>query len=301
MEPMDPVAPRWSPKPRTVLVGFALSLTVLVVLSPGTARAAWEEIARIVGLRGEPLPASPAVFSDHEAGEVPGLSPQEQVLRLLPRAANHYQGAIEQIESHVEAWAGNVQYTDELSGMLRSAMDSNDLRVRAAAIEIYLAAWNVPKTAEAVDTYIDRARNVREEIPTALWVLGLLGSRGVETERVKDTLLPYLRDPDEQARFWAVEGLALVATDDLIEPLLVIFHDDPSPAVRERAACSLAQSGMFETAQRMRAVPVLLNWMDEPGLDGTTRDYVFHALRDITGVSHGTDPAAWRAWWNESR
>ena len=50
-----------------------------------------------------------------------------------------------------------------------------------------------------------------------------------------------------------------MATDDVIEPLLGVFHDDPSIRVRERAACSLAQTGMFETSQRLKAVPTLLD------------------------------------------
>ena len=31
----------------------------------------------------------------------------------------------------------------------------------------------------------------------------------------------------------------------MIDPLLEILHDDPSPMIRERAACGLAQSGML--------------------------------------------------------
>ncbi len=294
------LAPWWKVARPAVLAGLGAVFVALLASSPGTARAAWEELIRIVGLEGEPLPASPPIFSEHEIEEIETLQPQEQVLRLLPRAANHYEGAIEVIERHVDAWRGNLQYTDELSGMLTTTMDSNDLRVRAAAIEVYLAAWNVPKTPESVEAYIDRARHAPAETPTALWTLGLLGSRGVEQQRAKETLLPFLHDSEEEVRFWAVEGVALLGTDDLIEPLLQVFHDDASIKVRERAACSLAQTGMFERQQRLKAVPALLNWTDDPSLDDATRGFVFHALRDITGRSFGKDPAAWRAWWNES-
>jgi len=291
---------RWRAAWPKALAAVVLTLVLILSIHPKIALGAWEQFVRVIGLAGEPLPASPAVFSEHEVEEIEGLPPQEQVMRLLPRATNHYQGAIELIERKVDGWHGSLDYTEALSGMLITTMDSNDLRVRAAAIEVYLAAWNVPKNSESVETLIDRAQSDPDRTANALWTLGLLGSRGVEAERVKETLQPYLKDPREEVRFWAVEGIALVATDDVIEPLLGVLHDDPSIRVRERAACSLAQTGMFETSQRMKIVPTLLDWMDEPGPDDTTRGFVFHALRDITGRSFGKDPAAWRAWWDQS-
>lgn len=39
--------------------------------------------------------------------------------------------------------------------------------------------------------------------------------------------------------------------------------------------------------------------MDDPTIDSTTRGWVFQALRDITGTSLGSDPAAWRDWWSQ--
>ena len=94
-------------------------------------------------------------------------------------------------------------------------------------------------------------------------------------------------------------GLGLLATDNALPALIRMFREDPSPQVRETAACSIAQSGMFTEAQRMRAVPDLLKMMDDAALDATTRSWVFEALRDITGVSIGSDPAGWRAWWSQ--
>ena len=70
-------------------------IVVLLAIHPEIALGAWEQFARVIGLAGEPVPASPAVFSDHEVEEIEGLPPREQVMRPLPRATNHYQGAIE--------------------------------------------------------------------------------------------------------------------------------------------------------------------------------------------------------------
>jgi hypothetical protein len=88
-----------------------------------------------------------------------------------------------------------------------------------------------------------------------LWDLGLVGNRGVEQARVAEILLGAVHDDNVNIRYWAVEGLAYLATDAAIAPLLDVFHDDPSPMIRERAACGLSQSGMFSAAQRRTAVP----------------------------------------------
>jgi hypothetical protein len=98
-------------------------------------------------------------------------------------------------------------------------------------------------------------------------------------------------------RYWAVEGLAYLATDAAIAPLLDVFHDDPSPTIRERAACGLTQSGMFSAAQRRTAVPRLLDFAEEGGLDPATRTWAFEALRDITGESLPHDALLWRRWY----
>ena len=124
------------------------------------------------------------------------------------------------------------------------AINSDDLRVRAAGIEVDIAARNLEKSAETVDRLEPIARTA-EQGPraNALWDLGLIGGRGVAPERVAEILLDSVHDPNVNIRYWAVEGLAYLGTDDTVEPLLGIFHDDPSPMIRERAACSLAQSG----------------------------------------------------------
>jgi HEAT repeat protein len=133
---------------------------------------------------------------------------------------------------------------------------------------------------------------------TALWLLGLLGNRGVEPDRVFQTLLKYTRDPDTRVRHWAVEGLGYLGTDAIIEPLLEIFRTDPSANIRERAACNLAQSGMLQQSQRMKAAPAFLNYLEDSSLDSTTHQWVIQALQDISGLRIGDDPAAWRRWYN---
>lgn len=165
-----------------------------------------------------------------------------------------------------------------------------------------MAARNLVKDSSTVDRLEPVARR-GEQGPraNALWDLGLLGNRGVDADRVAEILLGAVRDDNVNIRYWAVEGLAYLATDAAIAPLLEVFHDDPSPMIRERAACGLAQSGMFSAAQRRTAVPRLLDFAQDGALDAETRTWVFQALRDITGQTLPHDVTAWRQWYAASR
>jgi HEAT repeat protein len=77
------------------------------------------------------------------------------------------------------------------------------------------------------------------------------------------------------------------------------MHDDPSALVRERAACSLAESGMLTHEQRLAAVPQLLTYADDPALDAQTRAWAFQALGDITGQRLPHDSATWHNWYEK--
>lgn len=48
-------------------------------------------------------------------------------------------------------------------------------------------------------------------------MLALLANRGVEAEESRRLLLEYLRDPDDNTREWAVNSLAMLGTEDVIE------------------------------------------------------------------------------------
>jgi len=109
-----------------------------------------------------------------------------------------------------------------------------------------------------------------------------------------------MHDPNEQTRFWAVEGDARLGTDDTIKDFLEVLRSDASMDVRERAGCSLAKSGMLTRAQRMKAVPGLIDLAYDDSLNATTRNWVYQALREITNQSLPNDPATWRNWYDKS-
>lgn len=285
--------PRWSVR----IVWIAcLSLTFVLLLRSGTVEAAWAQVERIVGLKGRPVPASRAVLSEHEIAEISALAPQQQAERLLERAVNHYDGAAGLIEERVDGWRGSITFSSGLGAILQTAFNSNDLRVRAAAVEVSLVAYNLPKTDRTVDSVTMLVKLDEGNRGFHLWTLGLLGNRGAGVERARQCLIDYLRDPSEQVRQWAVNGLALLGTDEVIPTLLHVLRNDVSLAVRERAACSLAESGMLTREQRKQALPELLRLSDDSSLPSGVRKWVFQALRDITGQQLGEDPAAWRNW-----
>lgn len=286
--------PRWPAALGVILAGV---LVFLFGHRAPTLRAAWQQITSFLSVQGKPEPASPALLSEHESQNLDKQQPQKQAELLLERTINHYQGASDLIAARVDGWLGSVQLTPELNSLITTALNANDLRVRAAGIEIQLAASGIPKTPESVDQLIQAAGSEGEGRTWALWTLGLLGNRGVDPDRVSRVLASYLNDPNEDVRHWAVEGLAHLGTEETIGPLLEVLHNDPSPAVRERAACSLAQSGMLSQEQRRKAIPQLLAYADDPTLDAITRGWVFQVLHDITGERLPDDPAAWRNWF----
>jgi HEAT repeat protein len=280
-----------------ISVGVFLAIAFL---AHGTAQAAWEQLSEYLTLQGKPQPASPAIMSQHEIERLDRQPAQKQAELLLERAINHYEGANDQIAARVDHWRlGHLKLTPHLTSLITAALNSNDLRVRAAAIEIDLAAMNLAKVPSNVDLYAKDAESPDQSVRNwAFWALGLLGNRGVDTERVTQVLVSHLHDADPESRHWAVEALALVGTDETIAPLLRVFHDDASAMVRERAACSLAQSGMLNEQQRRSAIPELLNFADDPALDAQTHSWVFHALRDISGQNLPDEASAWRNWYS---
>jgi HEAT repeat protein len=178
-----------------------------------------------------------------------------------------------------------------------AALDSDDPRVRVAAVEIDLVANNLRKSPQSLAKLLNEIHNDPDGRYLALWRLGALGNRGVEPTTVLNTLLRYSHDANQQTRFWAVEGLAMLGTEESIAPLLSILAHDPAKQVRERAATNIARSGMLTGEQRLTAVPQLLNLLDDDSLDAATQDLVYASLQAITGASFGKNPEAWREWW----
>jgi hypothetical protein len=236
--------------------------------------------------------------------QIDRMQPQKQAEVLLEQAIGQSGGAVQQISTHVDRWRGRLQWTPQMANLFTAALNSNDMQVRESAIEVELATYSLAKNETSLNYLLQSAEssNHAQKI-WALWALGLMGNRGVGTEQVVQVLTAHLqdKDEDEESRRWAVEALAVVGSTPAIPVLLETMHNDPSPVIRERAGCGLAEAGMFTHEQRMTAVPQLLNYTDDPALDAQTRGWAFQALKDITHQHLPNDSAVWRSWYESSQ
>lgn len=227
---------------------------------------------------------------------------QKEAEQLLQRAAANDAAATAQIEARAATWRGQISLTPQLSRLITVGLNANDLHLRAATIQLDLAAMNVDQTATTVDRLARQADSSDHATRIwAIWTLGLVANRGIQRERITDLLIAHLTDSDTDSRHWAVEALSYVGTDDTIPPLLKTMHDDPSLAIRERAACALAESGMLTNQQRRTTIPTLLTYAEDPSLDAQTHAWTYHALRDITAQNLPDDAGAWRNWYSSNR
>jgi len=243
------------------------------------------------------IPASDPGASNADVEAISHLAPQQQAERLLKLAIDRPDQTLGLIHKNLDSWRGHLEDTDQLFHLVLAALDSNDPRVRVAAVEIDLVANNLMKSPQSLSKLLNQIENEPDDRYLALWRLGALGNRGVEPTAVLATLVRYSRDVNQQTRFWAVEGLAMLGTEESIDPLLSVLAHDPAQKIRERAATNLARSGMLTGEQRLAAVPQLLNLLDDDSVDPATQNLIYAALRAITGASFGRDPGAWRDWW----
>lgn len=245
----------------------------------------------LAGEEGKPASAKDLLDLDR-------MKPQRQAETLLQLAVAQNQEAPGQISARVDGWQGQLQWNSQMASLTTAALDSSDMRVRESGVEVELAAYGLTKNSTGLQYVLSLSNSTNHEQKIwALWALGLLANRGVEPDKAVDVLISHLTDSDQDSRRWAVEAMALSGSDRTIEPLLKAMHDDAAPLVRERAACGLAQSGLFTPEQRMSAVPQLLNYSDDPSLDAQTHAWAFHALSDITQQHLPNDSATWRSWY----
>jgi HEAT repeat protein len=303
------------------------ALVALLISTGGGPGALWGKTISVM----LPRTNSSVSFGVPSDRDLDRQRPQKQAEILLERAVSRSDGAASQngdnnkdsdnhtdqdkaqaeaqIAARIDSWRGKLKWDSQLGQLTTVALNSGDPSLRSSAVEVQLAAYGVTESKSSVDRLVHLAdsSNHAQKI-WALWTLGLLGNRGVETVRVVQVLTAHLkdlakssaRDQQEDVRRWAVEGLALVGTTSTIVPLLSAMHNDPSPIVRERAACSLAESGMLTHQQRLAAVPQLINYSDDPALDAQTRGWAFEALADITRQRLPNDSAIWRNWYQTS-
>jgi HEAT repeat protein len=306
-----------------VIVGV---LVAMLVSSRQNSGALWEKpIHEFPQRQGSGL--LPISLSDSDLDR---RKPQEQAEILLERAIAQRGALPAQTQAEIEArlylWRGKLRWNAELGQLTSAALNSNDRSVRASAIDVQLIAYGLAENKSSVDALVQEANSSNHAQKVwALWALGLLANRGIETERIVQLLAAHLKDfkdsgrnfgdtiksttqrggsegykDDADSRRRAVEGLALAGTTSTIAPLLDAMRNDPSPIVRECAADSLAESGMLSREERLTAVPQLIHDSDDPALDSQTRAWAFQALAEITKQHLPGDSAIWREWYQKA-
>jgi hypothetical protein len=243
------------------------------------------------------VPASNASAINADIEAIRHMAPQQQAEHLLELAIHRPDQSLGLIHKNLDAWRGHLEDTDQLFHLVLMALDSDDPRVRVAAVEIDLVANNLRKSPQSLAELRHQIQSDPGSRSLALWRLGALGNRGVEPAKVLSTLVRYSHDANQLTRFWAVEGLAMLGTEESIDPLLSILAHDPAKQIRERAATNLGRAGLLTGEQRLTAVPQLLNLLDDDSLASETQDLVYATLQAITGASLGRDSEAWREWW----
>ena len=238
----------------------------------------------------------------HQKGTAPrrSISPdsvaQKEAEALLQALDNGDASAGDQILEKAPVWVGKTRVTPRTDQLLTTALNLHELHAREAALEAELALNGIPKNENGLKILTDSVGNPGSQA-WALWLLGALGNRGVDPVHTAKILGGYLLDPDVNVRASAVNGLALLGTNETIPMLLDRFRNDPSPVVQERAACGIAESGMYTKEQRMNAAQSLISWLDDPLLTGQQRSWDVQALGDITGQHFGTNSVQWREWY----
>lgn len=240
-----------------------------------------------------PQPATKTIDTE----EISHLAPQQQAERLLELAIQQPDPSLSLIHRNLTSWRGHLEDSDRLFHLVMEALNSNDPRVRVAAVEIDLAANNLIKAPEGFKKLQRQIQSGSDERYMALWRLGALGNRGVEPSEAFRTLKLYTQSRNQEVRFWAVEGLAMLGNKESMGALLDILAHDPAAQIRGRAANALSRSGLLTGDQRLTAVPDLLNLLDDDSLDAPTQGLVSSTLEAITGASFGKNAAAWRDWW----
>ena len=227
-------------------------------------------------------------------------SRQAEAESLLERLASGDSKAANEIFSESDSWIGRTRRTTRANQLVNVVLNQHDLRLRGAALQATLALDGVSRDGDGLNR-LEHAVADPNTRAWALWMLGALGNRGVQQERIVEILKSYLDDPDARTRSGAVYGLGTVATDETVPMLLDRFRNDTSLVVQESAAASLAEAGMYTHEQRMVAAASFVGWLDDALTSPQQKVWAAHALRDISGRNLGANAAAWQQWYSGER
>jgi HEAT repeat protein len=288
-------------RPRCWTAPLCAALVALAAAQPlgASAQTAPGEIGgHRIPVPGEKVEGTTARLSEVEAEMVARMAPQAQAERLLQYAISHHVGATDDLKARAKGWRGAIAFAPALDTLLDVARNGDDLRVRAAAIEVELAAMDIDRTPAQVEALLGQIAADPGKARRAIYILGDLANRGVETDRIHNELRVLTRSDQELIRFQAYAAIAQIGTNETVQDLVDAFHHDPSPMVRiDGGGCGLAHCGMLTRAQRMLAVPRLIEMVEDRSLAAGDIAYGYRALREITDAGLSDNPRLWREWF----
>jgi len=280
----------WWVQKSPLFIFFAALFGVSVVLAWGLQSVGKKVIASF---------ASQATLPDNRSNNIftPAsyATKQSQAEALLQKVAAGDDSAAQQVLDESDSWQGKTQRTSNADQLLNVSLNSTNIHTRQASLQAELAMDGVERS----EAGLDRLEPALKDPGTrgwALWMTGAMGNRGVDPMRAAIMISAYLQDPDVKTRVAAVNAFSLLGTDATIPLVLDRFFNDSSPAVQERAACGLAQSGMYTHEQRMTAAAALVARLDSPNLTAQQHAWMLQALRDISGKNLGTNSSEWQQW-----
>ena len=238
-------------------------------------------------------------FADSDKQAVLGMPPQQQAEQLMMAAVNHYEGATDLMKERLSSWRGQIKKTPAWDTAELAARYSSDMRVRDAAIDVDLTILQLDKNAATVDRLISDAQANVGNRGYDLTILGMLANRDVERDRVHLALRNWAHDPDEGTRYWAIEGLAYIGTEDTISDFLEVLRNDDiierAPALR-REPGQIRNDAQTHTADERRAGTARDRCEYLPGQQHPKLG--FSSASRITAQSIGSDVEAWKSWFS---
>jgi hypothetical protein len=298
--PISPQVPRivpsgqpadsWWLRKSPLFLFFGVLFGVSVVLAWGLQSVGKKVIASFASQA--TLPDNRASVASRPAGD---STKQTEAEALLQKVAAGDDAAAEEVLDESDSWKGKTQRTSTADQLLNVSLNSGSLHTRQASLQAELAMDGVERNEAGLDRLEPALKDPSQRV-WALWMTGAMGNRGIDPMRAAIMISAYLQDSDVNTRVAAVNAFSLLGTDATIPLVLDRFFNDSSPAVQERAACGLAQSGMYTHEQRMTAATSLVNQLDSPKLSAQQHAWALQALRDISGKNLGMNSSDWQQW-----
>jgi hypothetical protein len=216
---------------------------------------------------------------------------QTEALGLLERLAAGDGAAANQVLDQSNRWTGKTEATAKTDQLMTTSLNLTGLHARATSHQARLALNDIPREASGLAMLEQAAGNPRQ-CALAKWVLGSVGSRGVDPAQAAKVVEANLNTPDVSICSNAVIGLELLGTDETIPMAVDRFRNGPSMAVQELAGCGLVGSSMYTRTQRIVAATALVGWPDDSFLSPQQRTWAAQALHGISGQDYGKDSTA---------